>query len=249
MSLHRSHVQLIALLLLASCATPRTTGVVEARSVPAREEPKAFEAEPARGSSVEEELPECRSDFDCTEDAILRRFGITRADDPSAPPGETEHNRTRLSRMDLERQWRDRDRPTPSLACKARRCVLRLPRAEVIAKVLGGIEPTTAQRWSVTRRAMDLMFDSINDVARTVRGLPSYRLGVHEGFKIVGVDPDGIFAKLGFEVGDVVLRVNSIGLDSPESLLRAFRGLKKSSRVTVELRRQKARHTLEYTIR
>ncbi len=77
--------------------------------------------------------------------------------------------------------------------------------------------------------------------------VPRYIGDRYAGFKLVGYR-SGLYHALGFEPGDVIVAVNSVGIDSPNQALALFEAFGDGTNIAVEIERKGARRILEYRL-
>jgi general secretion pathway protein C len=81
------------------------------------------------------------------------------------------------------------------------------------------------------------------------RLLPSMREGKVEGFRVSEVKPSGIFAMLGINNGDTLLRINDFTIDSPDRAMQSLLSLRGQNRIRLDLVRDGKPVTMNYEIR
>jgi len=67
--------------------------------------------------------------------------------------------------------------------------------------------------------------------------------------KHTGVGKGSLLEQLGLKNGDVIRRINNVGLDSPDNAVALEQAFKRTSRVTLDLVRGGAERTLSYEVR
>ena|SRR5208283_1573354 len=78
---------------------------------------------------------------------------------------------------------------------------------------------------------------------------PNVVSGKQEGFTLRDVRQGGIYQTLGLQDNDILLRINSLDISSPESALQAFTALRGMDRVELDIMRSGSKLTLTYEIR
>lgn len=73
--------------------------------------------------------------------------------------------------------------------------------------------------------------------------------GEIQGFRFVNIQPDSIYTKLGFQVGDVIKSVNGEPIDSPAKALELYNALKGSSNIRLNMERNGRDQEMEYQIK
>ncbi|GAB4390961.1 MAG: type II secretion system protein GspC [Thermodesulfovibrionales bacterium] len=108
---------------------------------------------------------------------------------------------------------------------------------------------TADNAFLVDRSAIDAALQDPRQIMTDARLLPNTVEGRQEGFVIKEIRPGGVYAKLGLENGDVLLRVNEFNISDPETALQVFTALRGMERVELDILRNGSRMTLTYNIR
>lgn len=69
------------------------------------------------------------------------------------------------------------------------------------------------------------------------------------GFRFVNIQPDSIYTKLGFQVGDVIRSVNGQPIDSPAKALELYNALKGDTQIRMNVERNGRPQDMEYQVR
>ena len=80
------------------------------------------------------------------------------------------------------------------------------------------------------------------------RLLPYLEEGEQKGFIVRELKRGGIYEALGLRNGDIILKVNELPLESPDSALQAFGALRGLSRVRLEIIRGGRKRAILYHI-
>ena len=107
------------------------------------------------------------------------------------------------------------------------------------------VRPLGRFRFLVSRRAWAVGEDSF---AVGVRVVPVLRCGAPAGVRLYAIRPGSLYARLGLQNGDEVVRVDGIPLTSPDRALEAYARARLRRTVTVDLRRQKMPIEIVYQI-
>ena len=86
-------------------------------------------------------------------------------------------------------------------------------------------------------------------LSRAARIVPEMKDGRAAGFRLFSVRPDGPFAKIGLQNGDVISAINGLEMSSPDQALMVYTKLKSASHLSVGLERNGQKITKEYNIR
>jgi len=108
----------------------------------------------------------------------------------------------------------------------------------------GGGEVRILDR-EMIRRAVE----NPQQILTEARLLPHLAQGRVRGFVLSEVKPNGIYDRLGLRNGDVLIRINEYEVTTPESALQAFRSIRESDLIEIDLLRNGSRLGLAYEIR
>ena len=86
-------------------------------------------------------------------------------------------------------------------------------------------------------------------LARGARIVPETKDGKSAGFRLFSVKPDGPFAKIGLQNGDVISAINGLEMTSPDKALRSTRSSRRANHLSVGLERNGQKITKDYNIR
>jgi general secretion pathway protein C len=73
--------------------------------------------------------------------------------------------------------------------------------------------------------------------------------GKNEGFRIVSIQPDSLYQRIGLQNGDVIQQINGIEVKDPETFMRVFNQLKNESNISLDLIRNNKKESFSYEIR
>jgi general secretion pathway protein C len=110
------------------------------------------------------------------------------------------------------------------------------------------IEEVGPLRYRIVRGAFGRLVERDSLEFHPGRNVFAIRDGVMLGPKLYGVRPGSLPARLGFESGDLVKRVNGVALTSRDRVLELCTWLPKARRIRVDLTRQGARLQIVYEI-
>lgn len=113
---------------------------------------------------------------------------------------------------------------------------------ESIAKAEGGA-------YTIEQRKIQQALENPKLIMSDARLLPNIVSGKQEGFIVRELKPDGLYANLGLQNGDILLRINELELSSPEAALQAITALQGLDRIQLDLIRGGSRMTLTYLIK
>jgi len=123
------------------------------------------------------------------------------------------------------------------------------PADPLMAELENGIKKTGEHNYEVQRRTVDSLLGNMSLLSRSARIVPEIRDGKAAGFRLFSVRPDGPFAKIGLQNGDVISAINGLEMTSPDKALEVYTKLKSASHLSVGLERNGQKITKEYNIR
>lgn len=102
--------------------------------------------------------------------------------------------------------------------------------------------------WQIPREDAEKARSNLNALLKTARMVPKIDNGATVGFTIVNIQPGTFLDLLGLKVGDVLVQVNQVELNSPEKALQIFQQVREANNISLGLLRNGSRQTFEYTI-
>jgi general secretion pathway protein C len=118
-----------------------------------------------------------------------------------------------------------------------------------MAELDKGIKKTGEHTFEVQRGTVDSLLGNMSVLSRSARIVPEIKDGRAAGFRLFSVRPDGPFAKIGLQNGDVISAINGLDMTSPDKALEVYTKLKSASHLSVGLERNGQKITKEYNIR
>jgi len=126
------------------------------------------------------------------------------------------------------------------------------PRAGGIAALdADRIEAMGNDKYGVPREMAETVRSNpkmLNQVAPPPQIQPVYKGGGVEGFRVLGIQSNSIYGKLGIRNGDIILEVNNQIVDNPQKALSFFDKLGPNEDVGVKVNRRGRHRTLTYTL-
>jgi general secretion pathway protein C len=149
------------------------------------------------------------------------------------------------------KEWLDLlDRPVPPPGQPAPVAAAPAAPADPFAAELDkGIKKVGENRYEVQRGTVDSLLGNMGALARAARIVPEMRDGKAAGFRLFSIRPDGPFAKIGLQNGDVISAINGLEMTSPDKALEVYTKLKTANHLSVALERNGQKITEDYNIR
>ncbi len=117
------------------------------------------------------------------------------------------------------------------------------------SKDVGFIRRTGKQKFVLDKEGVQESLKNPQRILTDARMLPNIVNNKQEGFRVSEVKPNGVYGKLGLKNGDVLLKINDLELNSPDSGIQAFSTLKGMDQIKLFLIRDEKRIALTYQIR
>ena len=112
-----------------------------------------------------------------------------------------------------------------------------------------GVTKLSETDYRVDRAEVDRALGNLNEVATQARLVPSFKNGKPNGFKIFSIRSGSIYAKIGLQNGDVILKINGFEMNSPDRALEVYTKLRDATSLTIETLRRGQQMTMNYAIR
>jgi general secretion pathway protein C len=117
------------------------------------------------------------------------------------------------------------------------------------AEMAKGIKKTSENAYDIQRSTLESVLGNMSLLSRSARIVPEIRDGKAAGFRLYSVRPDGPFALIGMQNGDVISSINGLEITSPEKALEVYAKLKSASHLSLGLERNGQKVTKDYSIR
>jgi general secretion pathway protein C len=112
-----------------------------------------------------------------------------------------------------------------------------------------GITKKGENTYEIQRNTLESVLGNMSLLSRSARIVPEMRDGKAAGFRLYAVKPDGPFAKIGMQNGDVISSINGLEITSPEKALEVYAKLKSASHLSLGMESNGKKITKDYTIR
>lgn len=112
----------------------------------------------------------------------------------------------------------------------------------------GGVEEVGEGRYRVDRGMVEQARANMGALLQSARMIPHLENGQTTGFRLVGMQRGSLLEQLGLKLGDVVMEINRIRLDSPEKALQIFQQVREANNISIGLVRDGQPQTFEYSL-
>lgn len=109
-----------------------------------------------------------------------------------------------------------------------------------------GIVSVSEGRWQISKTVADNARANLNSLLQTARVVPEMKNGSTIGFKLVELQRGSLLEKIGLKVGDLIVEINQVELNSPEKALQIFQQLREANNISLGLIRNGQPRTFEY---
>jgi general secretion pathway protein C len=117
------------------------------------------------------------------------------------------------------------------------------------ADLAKGIKKLSEHNYELQRGTLESVLGNMNLLSRSARIVPEMKDGKAAGFRLFAVRPDGPFAMIGMQNGDIISSINGLEITSPEKALEVYAKLKSASHLSLGMERNSQKITKEYNIR
>jgi general secretion pathway protein C len=112
-----------------------------------------------------------------------------------------------------------------------------------------GIKKINENSYELQRSTLESVLGNMALLSRSARIVPEMKNGKAAGFRLFAVRPDGPFAMIGMQNGDIISSINGLEITSPEKALEVYAKLKSASHLSLGMERNGQKVTKEYNIR
>ena len=110
-----------------------------------------------------------------------------------------------------------------------------------------GIVAVDGSRWQVSKAVIDNARANLNSLLQTARMVPQIKNGKTIGFKLVEIEKGSLLENIGLRVGDLIVEINQVKLNSPEKALQIFQQVREANNISLGLIRNGKSETFEYS--
>jgi general secretion pathway protein C len=112
----------------------------------------------------------------------------------------------------------------------------------------GGVVDLGEGRFRVDRGMVDSARANMGALLQSARMIPHMENGQTTGFRLVGMQRGSLLEQLGLRLGDVLVEINQVRLDSPEKALQIFQQVREANNISLGLVRNGQPQTFEYSL-
>lgn len=102
-------------------------------------------------------------------------------------------------------------------------------------------------RYRVDRAMVDSARANMGTLLQSARMIPHLENDQTVGFRLVGMQRGSLLEQLGLRLGDVIMEINRVKLDSPEKALQVFQQVREANNISLGLVRDGQPQTFEYS--
>jgi general secretion pathway protein C len=117
------------------------------------------------------------------------------------------------------------------------------------AELANGIKKLSEHKYELQRSTLESVLGNMALLSRSARIVPEMKDGKAAGFRLFAVRPEGPFAMIGMQNGDIISSINGLEITSPEKALEVYAKLKSASHLSLGMERNSQKITKEYNIR
>ena len=110
-----------------------------------------------------------------------------------------------------------------------------------------GVVAVDKNRWQISKAVVDNARANFNSLLQTARMVPQLKNGETVGFKLLEMKKGSLLDKIGLRVGDLVVEINQVKLNSPEKALQIFQQVREANNISLGLVRNGKPETFEYS--
>lgn len=110
-----------------------------------------------------------------------------------------------------------------------------------------GIIAVDEGRWQISKAVAENARANLNSLLQSARMIPQVENGQTVGFKLVEMQKGSLLELIGLHVGDLIVEINQVKLNSPEKALQIFQQVREANNISVGLMRNGQPETFEYS--
>ena len=102
--------------------------------------------------------------------------------------------------------------------------------------------------FSIKRSDFSKYTGNLDEILKQARMLPNKKNGEIKGYRFVNIQPNSIYEKLGFRVGDIIKQVNNEPVNNPQKAIKLYQALQSSNQIQITLERNGSEQDNTYSI-
>ena len=110
-----------------------------------------------------------------------------------------------------------------------------------------GVVAVDENNWKISKAVVSNARANLNSLLQTARMVPQLNNGQTVGFKVVELKKGSLLEQIGLQVGDLVVKINQVELNSPEKALQIFQQVREANNLSLGLVRSGQPKTFEYS--
>lgn len=119
----------------------------------------------------------------------------------------------------------------------------------IAPKSEGGITKTSETNFEIQSEVVNNAISNFSEVLQQARAIPNFENGMPDGYKLIQIVPNSIYAKLGMVNGDVICGINDEPINDAGKAFQFFNELKSAKHFDICVKRGGRKMTMNYDIR
>lgn len=111
----------------------------------------------------------------------------------------------------------------------------------------GGVVAVDEDHWKVSKSVVANARANLSSLLKTARVIPQVNDGKTIGFKVVELRNGSLLTQIGLRIGDLIVKINDVELNSPEKALQIFQQVREANNLSLSLVRNGQPKTFEYS--
>ena len=115
------------------------------------------------------------------------------------------------------------------------------------AVATGGVVAVDEDHWQISKSVIANARANLSSLLKTARVIPQVNNGKTIGFKVVELQKGSLLTQIGLQIGDLIVKINDVELNSPEKALQIFQQVREANNLSLSLVRNGQPKTFEYS--
>jgi len=111
----------------------------------------------------------------------------------------------------------------------------------------GGVVAVDEGSWKISKSVVANARANLSSLLKTARVIPQVNNGKTIGFKVVELQKGSLLTQIGLRIGDLIVKINDVELNSPEKALQIFQQVREANNLSLSLVRNGQPKTFEYS--